>query len=61
MTLLEVVEAVDGTIRGHAPLSQIEDPAQLDRRLETLCGKLAEDMRKALAKTKISDLAKGGG
>src|SRR5438105_14927297 len=31
LTMLEVVEAVDGPIRGQAPLSQVEGDGQLER------------------------------
>src|SRR5215471_8735609 len=37
ISMLEVVEAVDGPIRGVAPLSQSEGDGALDRRLENIC------------------------
>src|SRR5580704_8817138 len=37
ITLLEVVESVDGPIRGVAPLSQAEGDGQLDKKLEKIC------------------------
>jgi Rrf2 family protein len=57
LTMLEVVEAVDGPIRGQAPLSQIEGDGQLDRRLEMICDQSAEQIRKQLQKVRIAELA----
>src|SRR5262245_42959285 len=37
VSLLEVIEAVDGPIRGQAPLAHGDSPSPLDRRLETIC------------------------
>jgi Rrf2 family protein len=56
ISLLEVVEAVDGPIRGHAPLSQIEGNGQLDRKLENICNQSAGQIRKQLQKIRLSDL-----
>jgi Rrf2 family protein len=56
ISLLEVIEAVDGPVRGHAPLSQNDGGGQLDRRLEAICNQGADQMRKYLQKTKLSDL-----
>jgi Rrf2 family protein len=57
LTMLEVVEAVDGPIRGQAPLSQVEGDGQLDRRLEMICDQSAEQIRKQLQKVRIAELA----
>jgi Rrf2 family protein len=59
VTLLEVVEAVDGPIRGGAPLRPAGPDAGLLRRLGEVCGELAEGVRKALGKVKLSDLVAG--
>jgi Rrf2 family protein len=58
ITMLEVIEAVDGTIRGNAPLSQdsSRDDGDLDPRLAEVCEQIAEMIRKRLAKVKVSDL-----
>src|SRR5262249_23237044 len=45
ISMLEIVEAVDGPIRGHAPLAQTEKNGQLDRRLEKICNQSADQMR----------------
>src|SRR5438552_7750030 len=41
ISMLEIVEAVDGPIRGQAPFSQGEGESSLDRRLETICNQTA--------------------
>jgi Rrf2 family protein len=56
ITMLEVVEAVDGPIRGLAPLSQLEGDGQLDRRLEAICNQSADLLRKQLQKIRMSEL-----
>jgi Rrf2 family protein len=56
VTMLEVVEAVDGPIRGQAPLSGVEGDGQLDRRLEIICDQSAEQIRKQLQKVRIAEL-----
>jgi Rrf2 family protein len=64
ITLLEVVEAVDGVIRGHAPLAEEGreqgSAAGLDARLEKVCDQAAEQLRKHLGKVRLSDLVDKG-
>lgn len=57
ISMLDVVEAVDGPIRGQAPLSQIEGDGALDRRLEKICDQTADQLRKHLQKIRLSELA----
>ncbi len=57
ISMLEVIEAVDGPIRGQAPLAQTEGDETLDRRLEAICNQTAEGLRKHLQRIKISELA----
>jgi Rrf2 family protein len=57
LTMLEVVEAVDGPIHGQAPFCQVEGDGQLDRRLESICDQSAEQIRKHLQKVRIAELA----
>jgi Rrf2 family protein len=57
ISMLEVLEAVDGPIRGVAPLSQAHGDGHLDRRLEAICNQAAEQLRKQLQKVRISELA----
>jgi Rrf2 family protein len=59
ITMLEVVEAVDGPLRGGAPPRPQGPDAGLLRRLDQVCRQLAEQARKALARVKVSDLAAG--
>jgi Rrf2 family protein len=56
ITMLDIVEAVDGPIRGQAPLAQQEGDGHLDRRLEDICNQSADQLRKQLKKVRISDL-----
>jgi Rrf2 family protein len=57
ITVLDVVEAVDGEISGYAPPNPKDPDAPLDKRLDQICNQIAEQMRKSLGKVKISDLA----
>jgi Rrf2 family protein len=58
ITLLEVVEAVDGPIRGLAPLSQEagHHGDGLDPRLAAVCDQAAVLLRGRLGKVRVSDL-----
>lgn len=71
ITMLEIVEAVDGDVRGYAPERPTDKdkdhtPAEVKKfnqiwntlqpKLEHVCGQTAEQMRKSLEKVKISDL-----
>jgi Rrf2 family protein len=58
VTLLEIIEAVDGPIRGVAPLSG-ESHDALDTKLEAICNQAADQMRKHLGKVRLSDLSGG--
>ena len=57
ITLLEVLEAVDGPIRGQASFSREETNGALNKRLDTICTQAAETVRKQLQKVRISELA----
>jgi Rrf2 family protein len=57
ISMLEIVEAVDGPIRGLAPLAQVDGNGALDRRLETICNQTADQLRKQLQKVRITELA----
>jgi len=58
ISLLEVVEAVDGPIRGQAPLAQGPgaNTTGLDPQLEAICERAAALMRRQLGKVRLSDL-----
>jgi Rrf2 family protein len=55
ITMLDILEAVDGPIRGMAPFSE-ENNGPLNERLENICKTSAEGVRKQLEKVRISDL-----
>jgi Rrf2 family protein len=57
ITILEILEAVDGPIRGHAPISYTEPRNPLNRKLEQICNDSAEQVRKTLGKIRLTDLA----
>jgi Rrf2 family protein len=59
ISMLEVIEAVDGPIRGRVSFTDGTGP--LDRRLEQICGQVAEQMQKQLGKVSIADLATSDG
>jgi Rrf2 family protein len=57
ITLLEIIEAVDGPIRGHAPMGHDDPGNHLNRRLEQVCSQAAEHVRKQFGKIKLSELS----
>jgi Rrf2 family protein len=58
ISVLEILEAVDGPIRGHAPAGGEKEPNHpLNRRLAQLCNQLAEQQRRQLGKIKISEIS----
>jgi Rrf2 family protein len=60
ITMLEVLEAVDGPIRGQAPFSRNDPHSPLNRKLDAICDQAADQARKQLGKVKISELAQRG-
>jgi Rrf2 family protein len=61
ITLLEIVEAVEGPIRGQVPLlSTNNGDDKFSRRLETVCAEAADLVRQRLQKVRLSDLAGKG-
>jgi Rrf2 family protein len=59
ITLLEVVEAVDGPIRGEVPLSGTKGAGRLDARLAEVCDEAARVVRERLGKVRLAELVKG--
>jgi Rrf2 family protein len=55
ITLLEVVEAVDGPIRGEAPLG-LEGRHGFDSRLGAVCQAVADRVRRSLGRARVQDL-----
>ena len=58
VSLLEVVEAVDGPIRGLAPAVGKNGAAGFDKRLQGVCDTVAEIVRDKLAKVTLAELTK---
>src|SRR5262249_1491378 len=58
ITLLEVIEAVDGPIRGVAP-PILARALPLDTLLQKVCEDAAEQTRRQLQKVKLSELTEG--
>jgi Rrf2 family transcriptional regulator, cysteine metabolism repressor len=58
ISVLEIVEAVDGPIRGSAPPVGRGAAAALDRRLQEECDAAAVLVRERLAKVSLADLAR---
>ena len=56
ITMLEILEAVDGPIRGQAPFSDEDNNGHLNHKLENICKRTADGVRKELDKVRISDL-----
>jgi Rrf2 family protein len=59
VSLLEVVEAVDGPILGQAPLSQDGGHDALNRKLQAICKKGADQVRNHLEKVSLAELVFG--
>jgi Rrf2 family protein len=60
ITLLEVLEAVDGPIRGQESFARDDTDGALNKRLDQICNQTAEQVRRQLQKVRISDLAGKG-
>ncbi len=58
ITMLEIIEAVEGPIRGTVPFTGTKGAEKIDSRLAEVCEQTAELVRKQLARVKISDLAR---
>jgi Rrf2 family protein len=58
VSLLEIVEAVDGPIRGEAPEVGQGGAAAFDRRLRDVCGEAAGLVRARLGAVSLADLAR---
>src|SRR5262249_55577419 len=56
ITLLEILEAVGGPIRGEAPQLNNKAGAPLDARLQVVCDRVAEHARKTFEQVRLSEL-----
>jgi Rrf2 family protein len=59
VTLLEVVEAVDGPVRGDVPDVGRDTAAAMDKKLRGACDRAAELARERLGKVTLAELARG--
>jgi Rrf2 family protein len=59
ITLLEVVEAVDGPVRGEVPTDFATAKDGFDKRLARVCEGAAELVRGRLGQVRLSELVKG--
>jgi Rrf2 family protein len=55
ISMLDILEAVDGPIRGQAPFTE-ESNGPLNSKLEAICKQTADGVRKTLEKVRISEL-----
>ncbi len=58
ITLLEVVEAVDGPIRGDAPAVGKDGASAFDKKLQVVCDDAAKLVRDRLGKVTLADMVK---
>jgi Rrf2 family protein len=56
ISLLDIVEAVDGPIRGQVPVFETNGSSKLDRRLEAICNETADLVRNQFQKVRITTL-----
>ncbi len=58
VSLLEIVEAVDGPIRGEVPtVGADKSDGKFDKKLETVCKETAELVRERFGKVRVANLA----
>ena len=57
ISMLEIIEAVDGPIRGHSPAT--DEKNSLNGKLDAICKEAAETTRKHLEKVHVSDMISG--
>ena len=57
ITLLEILEAVDGPLRGQASFSRDDTDRALNKCLDDVCMRAAEIVRKQFQKVRLSELA----
>jgi Rrf2 family protein len=56
ISLLDLIEAVDGPIRGESPFGHERSDSSLNRKLDAICRQTAELTRRHLHKIRIGDL-----
>ena len=60
ITLLEIVEAVDGPVREVVPALGAKEAGRFERRLQAACAAAAEVIRRRLGKVRVADLVGRG-
>jgi Rrf2 family protein len=60
ITLLEIIEAVDGPVRGQASFASDSTDAGLNKRLDKVCEQAADTLRHELGKVRLADLVGKG-
>lgn len=58
ISLLDVLESVDGPIRGGAPFARKGTDGRLNKRLDNICSQMSEQVRKQLQKVRLADLSR---
>ena len=61
ITILEVIETVEGPIRGQVSFAEGKDNLKTDDRLEAVCDQAAEALRKQLRAITLAELVGKGG
>ncbi len=60
ISLLEVLEAVDGPVRGQASFDRDDTDGHLNKKLDRICNQAAEQVRRQFEQVRISDLNSRG-
>jgi Rrf2 family protein len=58
ITMLEVVEAVEGPMRGHAPMNDSKTDGPLQKKLEAIVKQSADQTRRHLEKVTLAELSR---
>jgi Rrf2 family protein len=58
ITVLEILEAVDGPLRGQVPAAQVKGQQALVAKLNEACQRITEQARRELGKVTVADLMK---
>ena len=56
ITLLEVIEAVDGPLMSHLHLTELTDNAPFSQKMENVCRKAIEEVREIYGRAKLSTI-----
>lgn len=56
ITLLEIIEAVDGPLMSHLHLAELTDNSAFSQKMETVCRKATEEVREIYGRAKLSSM-----